>query len=169
GWRRICSPDLLLSPYPAGTTTVSAGGRVFKNRILGSASELVLGVQMRSLPRRAFCAGAFLMDFLAGYPVLPIQRSILSRPHPLPAPWLPTPSERNVTNASENIVRMKRGKIVTHYRSAPIARARPYSSATTPRTLSSRIPAPGAARLTRAALHPSARSSVPRPPCGKLD
>jgi hypothetical protein len=70
---------------------------------------------MRSLPRRAFCAGAFLMDFLAGYPVLPIQRSILSRPHPLPAPWLPTPSDRNVTNAPENIVRMKRGKIVTHY------------------------------------------------------
>ena len=25
------------------------------------------------------------MDFLAGYPVLPIHRSILSRPHPLPA------------------------------------------------------------------------------------
>src|ERR1017187_4052049 len=55
------------------------------------------------------------MDLLAGYPVLPIRRSILSRPHPLPAPWLPTPSERNVTNAPENIVRMKRGKIVTHY------------------------------------------------------
>ena len=35
---------------------------------------------MPSQPRRAFCAGAFLMDFLAGYPVLPIQRSILSRP-----------------------------------------------------------------------------------------
>src|ERR1039457_2580226 len=50
-----------------------------------------------------------------GYPVLPIQRSILSRPHPLPAPWLPTPSEKNVTNAPENIVRMKRGKIMTHY------------------------------------------------------
>ncbi len=30
---------------------------------------------------RAFCAGAFLMDFLAGYPVLPTQNSILSRPH----------------------------------------------------------------------------------------
>jgi hypothetical protein len=55
------------------------------------------------------------MDFLAGYPVLPIQRSILSRPHRLPAPWLKTPSDRNVTNAPENIVRMKRRKIVTHY------------------------------------------------------
>ena len=55
------------------------------------------------------------MDFLAGYPVLPIHGSILSRPHALPPPWPPTPSERNVTNAPENIVRMKRGKIVTHY------------------------------------------------------
>src|ERR1019366_4294236 len=115
GWRRICSPDLFLSPTPPEPTSVSAGFLFFKNRILGSASELVLGVKMRSQPRRAFCAGAFLMDLLAGYPVLPIHRSILSRPHPLPAPWLPTPSERNVTNAPENIVRMKRGKIVTHY------------------------------------------------------
>src|ERR1019366_7991096 len=91
------------------------GVRVFKNRILGSASEPVLGVKNAKTPRRAFCAGAFLMDFLAGYPVLPIQRSILSRPNPLSAPWLPTPSERNVTNALENIVGMKQGKIVTHY------------------------------------------------------
>jgi len=75
---------------------------------------------MRSQPRRAFCAGAFLMDFLAGYSVLPIQRSILSRPHPLPAPWLPTPSEKIATNAPENIVRMKRGKIVTHYTISPL-------------------------------------------------
>jgi hypothetical protein len=35
-----------------------------------------------------------------------------SRTH---APWLPTPSERNVTNAPEKFVRMKREKIVTHY------------------------------------------------------
>src|SRR5260370_42376955 len=70
---------------------------------------------MRSQPRRAFCAGAFLIDFLAGYPVLPIHRSILSRSHPLPTPGLPTSSSRNVTNAPANIVRMERGKIVTHY------------------------------------------------------
>jgi hypothetical protein len=37
-------------------------------------------------------------------------------PYPLRAPWLPTPSDRNVTNAPENIVRMKRGKIVTYYK-----------------------------------------------------
>ena len=67
------------------------------------------------MPRRASCAGAFLMDFLAGYPVLPTQQSILSRPHPLPALWPPTPSERNVANAPENIVRMERRKIMTHY------------------------------------------------------
>jgi len=36
-------------------------------------------------------------------------------PYPLRAPWLPTPSDRNVTNAPENIVRTKREKIVTHY------------------------------------------------------
>jgi len=39
-------------------------------------------------------------------------------PYPLRAPWLPTPSDRNVTNAPENIVRTKREKIVTHYRNA---------------------------------------------------
>src|ERR1019366_293666 len=105
------------SVQPPPELHIGFGGvRVFKNRILGSASRACLGVQTRSQPRRAFCAGAFLMDFLAGYPVLPIQRSILSRPHRLPAPWLKTPSDRNVTNAPENIVRMKRGKIVTRYR-----------------------------------------------------
>ena len=30
-------------------------------------------------------------------------------------PWLTTPSARNVTNTLVNIVRMKQGKIVTHY------------------------------------------------------
>ena len=35
--------------------------------------------QNAKMPRRAFCAGAFLRDFLAGYPVLPTQQSILSR------------------------------------------------------------------------------------------
>jgi hypothetical protein len=63
-----------------------------------------------------FAPGLSLLDFLAGYPVLPIHRSILSRPHPLSASWLPIPPKRNVTNAPEIIVRMKRGKIVTHYK-----------------------------------------------------
>jgi len=52
----------------------------------GISFRACLGVKTRSQPRRAFCAGAFLMDFLAGYPVLPIQRSILSRP---PRPHAP--------------------------------------------------------------------------------
>src|ERR1035438_4923889 len=71
---------------------------------------------MRSQPRRAFAPGLSLWVFLAGYSVLPIQRSILSRPQQVPAAWPPIPSERNVTNAPESIVRMKPGKIVAHYR-----------------------------------------------------
>jgi hypothetical protein len=65
--------------YPACATTGSGGVLVFKNRILGSAYELVLGVKTRSQSRRGFSAGAFLLDLLAGYPVLPIQRNIRSR------------------------------------------------------------------------------------------
>ena len=51
------------------------------------------------------------MDFLAGYPVLPTQRSILSRVQDMNA----HASETNVRNAREIIVRMKPGKIVSRY------------------------------------------------------
>ena len=103
------------SVHPRRNPLGFGGVRVFKTRILGSASRACLGVQTRSQPRRALCAVAFLIDSLAGYPVLPIHRTILSRSQRVPAQWLPTPSDRNVTNAPENIMRMKRGKIVTHY------------------------------------------------------
>ena len=89
-------------------------GSCFQKQNTGISFRACLGVKTRSQPRRAFCAGAFLMGFSRGIPRLPIQRSILSRPHPLRAPWLPTHSDRNVTNAPENILRMERGKIVTH-------------------------------------------------------
>jgi hypothetical protein len=66
-------------------------------------------------PRREFCAGAFLMDFSRG-----ILRSAYTAKYPIPASGrpalrLPTPSDRDVKNALENIERMERGKIVTHY------------------------------------------------------
>jgi len=48
-------------------------------------------------------------------------------PYPLRAPWLPTPSDRNVTNAPENIVRTKREKIVTHYTSGLLALSQPQA------------------------------------------
>jgi hypothetical protein len=38
------------------------------------------------MPRARFLRRAFLMDFLAGYPGLPIQNSILSRPRAM-APY----------------------------------------------------------------------------------
>jgi predicted ester cyclase len=46
------------------------------------------GVQKRCSRQaeRLFCRLFFRLGLLAGYPVLPIQRSILSRPHPLRAP-----------------------------------------------------------------------------------
>jgi hypothetical protein len=65
--------------------------------------------------RSAFCAGAFLMGFLAG-----ILCSAYTERYPIPASGLaalrlPTPSDRNVKNALENIVRMEPGKSATHY------------------------------------------------------
>ncbi len=51
------------------------------------------------------------MDFLAGYLALPTQRSILSRFHGMPN----HATNPHVRNTLENIVRMGRGKIVTHY------------------------------------------------------
>jgi hypothetical protein len=66
-------------------------------------------------PRRAFCAGAFLMDFSRGIPC-----SAYTAKYPIPASGLnalrlSAPSDRNVRNASENIVKMEPAKIVTHY------------------------------------------------------
>jgi hypothetical protein len=49
--------------------------------------------------------------FLAGYHVLPIQKGILSQLQGMPA----HPTDTNVRNALENIVRIERGKIVIHY------------------------------------------------------
>src|SRR4029453_13275203 len=74
----------------------------------------------RSQPRRAFCAGAFLMDFSRDTVFRLYSEVSYPGPYPLRAPWLPPPSDRNVTNAPENIVRTKRGKIVTHYTIPPV-------------------------------------------------
>ena len=63
------------------------------------------------MPRRVFCAGAFLMDFLAAYPVLPTHRSILSQLRAMPTYVI----RRNATKSLENIVRMEQVKIVTRY------------------------------------------------------
>ncbi|PYT21355.1 MAG: hypothetical protein DMG57_38960 [Acidobacteria bacterium] len=45
------------SVHPAGAYIGSGGVRCFKNRILGSASELVLGVKNAKMPRRVFAPG----------------------------------------------------------------------------------------------------------------
>src|ERR1700719_4017540 len=75
--------DLQPRPVPQSTPPkpkpASAGFVFSKNRILGSASELVLGVKTRRRHGALF-APWLPYRFLAGYPVLPIQRRILSRP-----------------------------------------------------------------------------------------
>jgi hypothetical protein len=54
----------------------------------------------------------FPYGLLAGYLVLPTQRSILSRFHGMPN----HATNSHVRNTLENIVKLERGKIVTHYR-----------------------------------------------------
>jgi hypothetical protein len=71
-------------------------------------------------PRHAFCAGAFRMGFPRG-----ILCSAYTERYPIPASGLaalrlPTPSDRNVNNALENIVRMEPGKSATHYISGSV-------------------------------------------------
>ena len=66
-------------------------------------------------PRRAFCAGAFLIAFFPGIPVLPTHGSILSRPDGCLHRFTTGRSETNLRNEPENIVRMDRVKIVTRY------------------------------------------------------
>src|SRR6202451_2535855 len=61
------------SVHPAETEAGFGGGCVSKNRILGSASELVLGVKTRRRHGALFAPGLSLWIFLAGYSVLPIQ------------------------------------------------------------------------------------------------
>jgi len=66
-------------------------------------------------PRRAFCAGAFLMLFSQGYLVMPTHGSILSRLMVGCNVFAPGSPETNLRNESKNIVRTERLKIVTRY------------------------------------------------------
>jgi len=108
GWMRSESPSSGSRTWPTETGSIP-----------GASSGVLFRACPRSqnakTPRRAFSGGAFLMAFLAGYPVLPIQRSILSRRHSLPAPLLPTTSERNVTKRTGEYPENEAGKTVTHY------------------------------------------------------
>jgi hypothetical protein len=102
------------SVHPAETEAGFGGVCVSKNRILGSASELVLGVKREDATAR-FLRRGFLMDFSCG-----ILCSAYTERYPIPASGLyalrsVTPSERNVRNATENIERMEPPNIVTHY------------------------------------------------------
>ena len=85
GWRRICSPDLFLSPTPPEPTSVSAGF-VFSKTEHWDQLPRLSSESKREDAMAAFCAVAFLFDFLAGYLVLPTQQSILSRPRTM-APY----------------------------------------------------------------------------------
>ncbi len=55
-------------------------GSCFQNQNTGISFRACPRSENAKTPRRAFGAGAFLMDFVAGYLVVPTQRSILSRP-----------------------------------------------------------------------------------------
>ena len=63
GWRRICSPELFLSPPRRNRSRLRRGFVFSKNRILGSASELVLGVKTRRRHGALFAPGLSLWVF----------------------------------------------------------------------------------------------------------
>src|SRR5580658_3090794 len=102
------------SVHPAGANIGFGGVCVFQNRILGSASELVLGVKTRRRHGALFAPG-LPYGFSRGIPC-----SAYTGKYPIPASelvpiWPHMPSGRNPKNARENIVRMGPGKITTHY------------------------------------------------------
>src|SRR2546425_11684766 len=72
------------SAHPAEAGIGFGGVCVFKKQNTGISFRACPRSPNAKTPRRAFCAGAFLMNFLAGYPVLPIQERILSRASRLP-------------------------------------------------------------------------------------
>src|ERR1700722_18159877 len=100
------------SVHPAETEAGFGGGCVSKNRILGSASELVLGVKREDATAR-FLRRGFPYGFSRGIPC-----SAYTGRYPIPASGLyalrlPTTSDGNVRNPPEKFVRMEPGKIVT--------------------------------------------------------
>src|SRR5450432_1364406 len=105
GWRRICSPDLFLSPTPPAPPSVPAGFVFFRNRILGSASELILGVTTRRCHGTFFAPGLSLWIF-SWDTLFRLHRTVS---YPGLALWPLTPPGSNVTNTVENIVRMPPG------------------------------------------------------------
>jgi hypothetical protein len=90
---------------PAGTSIGSGGVRVFQNRILGSASELVLGVKTRRCHGALFAPGLSLWIFSRDTTFC--LHSKVS--YPGLGPWLLTGSASNVRNTVENVVRMRPG------------------------------------------------------------
>jgi hypothetical protein len=102
------------SVHPAGAEADFGGVCVFKNRILGSASELVLGVKNAKTPRRAFAPGLSLWIF-PWDTLFCLYRKVSYPAFRVPASRSVIPSERNVRNVPENIERMATGKIATHY------------------------------------------------------
>src|SRR5216683_7164084 len=66
-------------------------------------------------PRRAFCAGAFLIAFSQGYLVMPTHGSILSRLMVGCNVFAPGSPETNLRNKPKNIVRTEAVNTVTRY------------------------------------------------------
>src|SRR5881409_3466704 len=69
-------PRPVPQPTPPKPALVSAGFCVFKKQNTGISFRACPRSPNAKTPRRAFCAGAFLMNLLAGYPVLPMQERI---------------------------------------------------------------------------------------------
>src|SRR3984885_5525952 len=110
--------DLQPRPVPQSTPPepkpASAGFCVSKNRILGSASELVLGVKCEDATAR-FLRRGFPYGFSRG-----ILCSAYTAKYPIPASGLPAQgspatADRNVRNAAENVVSVEPGRIAIHY------------------------------------------------------
>src|SRR2546422_9245825 len=93
------------SVYPRRSLNRLRWGLCFQNRILGSASELVLGVKTRRRHGAPFAPWLSLWIFSRDTTFC--LHSKVS--YPGLAPWLLTRSASNVRNTVEDIVRMKPG------------------------------------------------------------
>src|SRR6202162_370203 len=114
GWRRICSPDLFLSP-PRRNRSRLRRGFVFQKTEYWDQLPSLSSESKREDATARFLRRGFPYGLSRG-----ILCSAYTRRYPIPASQLPAlrspaTSVRNVRNAAQNVVRVEPGRIAVHY------------------------------------------------------
>src|ERR1700693_4450825 len=120
GWRRICSPDLFLSP-PRRNRSRLRRGFVFQKTEYWDQLPSLSSESKREDATARFLRRGFPYGLSRG-----ILCSAYTRRYPIPASQLPAlrspaTSVRNVKNAAQNVVRVEPGRIAVHYIDEPVS------------------------------------------------